>query len=85
MPAGLRGCAIQLGWAVILAAFFLRFGTESWANGETGAQSNSSIAVGAQYDSTHAYVASGDSGAFIKSFRARAIQALRNECFAHAQ
>src|SRR5271154_4182750 len=70
MPTGLRGCVIQLSWAVILAAFFFCFGAESRASGKTGAESDSSIAVGAQYDSTHVYVASGDLDAFIKSFRA---------------
>jgi predicted enzyme related to lactoylglutathione lyase len=52
---------------VLLAACVVFCGAELIA-GQTKPSTSSSIAVGAQYDSTHVYVAPGDMDAFVASF-----------------
>ena len=63
--------------ALVLAAALFFFPTSSllhFANSANAGQSTSAsfpdVAVGAQYDSTHVYIASGDLDAFVKSFTA---------------
>jgi predicted enzyme related to lactoylglutathione lyase len=53
---------------VDLAAFLLLAAAASTAGGQAATTSDASVAVGAQYDSTHVYVAPGDLEAFVKSF-----------------
>jgi hypothetical protein len=60
--------AITLGWAVALAAILL-FSLQGPASGSK-VPGDDGVAVGAQYDSTHVYVAPGDLDAFVNSFAA---------------
>jgi predicted enzyme related to lactoylglutathione lyase len=60
--------AITFGWAVGLAAILL-FSLQGPATGSK-VPDDESVAVGAQYDSTHVYVAPRDLDAFVDSFAA---------------
>lgn len=63
-----RTRAITICWAVVLAALLL-FSLQAAVVGSK-APGDEGIAVGAQYDSTHVYVAAGDFDAFVNSFAA---------------
>jgi predicted enzyme related to lactoylglutathione lyase len=63
-----RICAITFGRAVALAAILL-FSLQGPATGSE-VPGDEGVAVGAQYDSTHVYVAPGDLDAFVNSFAA---------------
>src|SRR5450631_2225344 len=58
--------AIRLGSAIALAAVLL-FSLQGLATGSK-VPGDEGVAVGAQYDSTHVYVAPGDLDAFVNSF-----------------
>jgi len=60
--------AITFGWALALAIFSLLPVAASARGGQAAPAAG--VAVGAQYDSTHVYVAPGDLEAFVKSFAA---------------
>lgn len=60
--------AITFGWAITLAAILV-FSLQGPAIGSKVPEDDS-VAVGAQYDSTHVYVAPGDLDAFVNSFAA---------------
>ena len=63
--------AIVCGCAPALALFLLLVVAPGAARGQTAAPArNAGVAVGAQYDSTHVYVAPGDLDAFVKSVNA---------------
>src|SRR5580704_12507857 len=49
----------------LLVPFFLIIGSAGWVGADA---TTPNVAVGPQYDSMHIYVASGDLGAFVKSF-----------------
>jgi predicted enzyme related to lactoylglutathione lyase len=58
-------------WAPVLALFLLLVIAPSGARGQAAAPAHDAgVAVGAQYDSTHVYVAPGDLDAFVKSMNA---------------
>jgi predicted enzyme related to lactoylglutathione lyase len=58
-------------WAPVLALFLLLIIAPSGARGQAAAPAHDAgVAVGAQYDSTHVYVAPGDLDAFVKSINA---------------
>lgn len=60
--------AITFGWAIVLAAILL-FSLQGPTTGSK-VPDDRDVAVGAQYDSTHVYVAPGDLDAFVNSFAA---------------
>ena len=62
-----KAYALPLARTVVLAAFFPLLVATSWAGGDT-TLAGAAVGVGAQYDSTHVYVAPGDLDAFINSF-----------------
>jgi predicted enzyme related to lactoylglutathione lyase len=63
-----KSFATLSGWAAVLAGFLMLLaGALSPGRGATPDR-NADVAVGAQYDSTHVYVAPGDLDAFVKSF-----------------
>jgi predicted enzyme related to lactoylglutathione lyase len=68
MPSRTR--ALSLGFAIVLAAFLVVSFLHAAAARQTSSASEAGVAVGAQYDSTHVYVAPGDLEAFLKSFAA---------------
>jgi predicted enzyme related to lactoylglutathione lyase len=59
--------AIKAGWAIVLAAVLLPVAAIA-SGGTARGESDSGVAVGPQYDSTHVYVAPGDLDALVKSF-----------------
>jgi len=63
-------CAIACGWAMVLVAFFLPPFAASPAGSQASPVRDAGVAVGAQYDSTHVYLAPGDLDAFLNSFTA---------------
>jgi predicted enzyme related to lactoylglutathione lyase len=60
--------AITFGWTMVLAAILL-FSLQGPVTGSKVPR-DEGVAVGAQYDSTHVYVAPGDLDAFVNSFTA---------------
>jgi hypothetical protein len=60
--------SILFGWAIVLAAFLLSGVAVFATAGEQVPANDETVAVGAQYDSTHVYVAPGDLDAFVGSF-----------------
>ena len=63
-----KSSATLSGWAAVLASFLmLLVGALSPGRSATPSR-NAGVAVGAQYDSTHVYVAPADLDAFVKSF-----------------
>src|ERR1700677_598357 len=63
-----RACALPIGAAAVLAAALLRPLVPRAAGGQTApAAADTGVAVGAQYDSTHVYVAPSDLDAFVTS------------------
>jgi hypothetical protein len=65
-----RACGALFGLAILLTALSLILLAASASEGESQSASHSGVAVGAQYDSTHVYVASRDLDAFVNSFTA---------------
>jgi len=63
-----RAYAIAFDWAIILAALLLLPLAVSANGGQAKLAPDAGVAVGAQYDSTHVYVAPGDLDAFVNSF-----------------
>lgn len=70
MDASKRSRAIVTGWVTVLAAFMVLSVEIPTTGGTTAAITDEGVAVGAQYDSTHVYVAPGDLDAFVNSFAA---------------
>jgi predicted enzyme related to lactoylglutathione lyase len=65
-----RGRAIPFGPTIIIAAALLSTLAGTANSSKATPSSDASVAVGAQYDSTHVYLASGDFDAFVTSFTA---------------
>jgi predicted enzyme related to lactoylglutathione lyase len=66
-----RACALPIGAAAVLAAALLLPLVPRAAGGQTApAAADAGVAVGAQYDSTHVYVAPSDLDALVTSFAA---------------
>jgi len=63
-----RICAASFPFGILLTAFFCLPLTA--ADGNATAGNDAGVAVGAQYDSTHVYIAPGDRDAFVKGFTA---------------
>ena len=61
-------CAKAFGGATVLAAALLIPLADSTGGGQAAPASDASVAVGAQYDATHVYVAPEDLNAFVVSF-----------------
>jgi hypothetical protein len=61
-----RAGAVRSGWAMVFAASLLSFASAAYSDAAKAA-SDTGVAVGAQYDSTHVYVAPGDLDAFVTS------------------
>ncbi len=70
MHARIKTCAITLGRALALAAFLWLPLAASATGGQAAPDRAAGVAVGAQYDSTHVYVAPSDLDAFVNSFAA---------------
>lgn len=68
MHDGSSACASRFVWAIVLAAFFFFPPAASADKHADTSASQVEVAVGAQYDSTHVYVAPGDLDAFVNSF-----------------
>ncbi len=70
MPDGQRffGISIPFGRAMVLAAFLLSGAAVFATAGQQTTAHDETVAVGAQYDSTHVYVAPADLDAFVSSF-----------------
>jgi predicted enzyme related to lactoylglutathione lyase len=66
----LRQIPVRLTGALALAVVLLLPPGVSAGDGKAQAVRHAKVAVGAQYDSTHVYVASGDFDAFVNSFLA---------------
>ena len=62
--------AMPFRWAMVLAVSLVLALTASAGGGQATSTRDAGVAVGAQYDSTHVYVAPGDLDAFVKSFTA---------------
>lgn len=62
--------AITICWTMVLAAFFFFPVPAPIAGDKAAPAGDEGVAVGAQYDSTHVYVAPGDLDAFVNSFAA---------------
>jgi len=56
--------------AIVMASIVLLILADAANAGQTTPANDTGVAVGAQYDSTHVYVAAGDLDAFVKSFTA---------------
>src|SRR5208283_5465096 len=67
LVTGIRERAVKLGLSLILAAL-VRPSMAAHARAGQASVARSTVGVGAQYDSTHVYVAPGDLDAFVKSF-----------------
>jgi len=65
-----KDCAVPFGRAITLAACLLLPLAGSSTSGQTAPAPGASVAVGAQYDSTHVYVAPGDLDSLVNSFTA---------------
>jgi hypothetical protein len=63
-----RARAIRLGWWIIVMTSLSLPVAVSASHAGTASAPGGSVAVGAQYDSTHVYVAPGDVDAFVSSF-----------------
>ena len=59
---------MPFGLATVLTAFLVLPFAASTTGGQTKPAPDVGVAVGAQYDSTHVYVAPGDLDAFVNSF-----------------
>jgi predicted enzyme related to lactoylglutathione lyase len=70
MRNGNRAVAILPDWAMFLASLLLFPAVALTAGGQTAPARDAGVAVGAQYDTTHVYVATGDLDAFVNSFTA---------------
>jgi predicted enzyme related to lactoylglutathione lyase len=72
MSEGCKKLAAPFRTAIVLSACGLVFSLAAFAGGDqavgSALASDAGVAVGAQYDSTHVYVATGDLDAFISSF-----------------
>jgi predicted enzyme related to lactoylglutathione lyase len=66
----MRERAHAASWAILLTAALMFPVAGSAIGGLSGSTSDANVAVGAQYDSTHVYVAPADLDAFVKSFAA---------------
>jgi predicted enzyme related to lactoylglutathione lyase len=66
----MRERAHAAGWTILLTAALMFPVAASAIGGQSAPTSNANVAVGAQYDSTHVYVAPTDLDAFINSFAA---------------
>ena len=62
------GRLIWYSSAVVLFVFLFLSPAIVRSSGQAGLTQNTAVAVGAQYDSTHVYVAPGDLDGFVKSF-----------------
>jgi predicted enzyme related to lactoylglutathione lyase len=65
MHGSRRTFAVSFPFRIVLTALFFLL---TAADGNATAAGDTAVVVGAQYDSTHVYVASGDLDAFVKSF-----------------
>ena len=70
MRERMRERAHAAGWTILLTAALMFPVAASAIGGQSAPTSNANVAVGAQYDSTHVYVAPTDLDAFINSFAA---------------
>jgi len=70
MRERMRERAHAASWAILLTAALMFPVAGSAIGGLSGSTSDANVAVGAQYDSTHVYVAPADLDAFVKSFAA---------------
>jgi predicted enzyme related to lactoylglutathione lyase len=68
MPHRIKSCAYQLACKAILALALLPIVGVPTGRGQAAPAKDPGVAVGAQYDSTHVYVASTDLDAFVTSF-----------------